>query len=375
MTDCVTVREIGTACGRRFGHLTLNSEATLNALSLEMIDILQAQLDKWIDDEGIVGVVLDGSGDKAFCAGGDVVAVYKAIKAGSAGQVPQLAKDFFEHEYRLDYRIHTYPKPVLCWGHGIVMGGGIGLIVGSSHRVVTPQTRMAMPEITLGLYPDVAGSWFLRRMPGHAGLFLALTGAPLNAADARFAGLADFVLAHEDKTHVLTGLAEMQWDDSRTGETTNRVRLTRLLEKFLLRSNLPESMLRKHFDVIESVIGHDSLPDIATRLSALTENAESWLASAGKTFLKGSPGSAAISYALWQRVLHLSLADVLRLEYQVSTACTAYPDFPEGVRALLVDKDRKPHWQHGSLADIEAGFIEAHFQPRFTGPHPLADLC
>ncbi len=374
MADCVIVREIATACGRRFGYATLNAEKSLNALSLEMIDVLQAQLDVWADDPAIVGVVLDGAGDRAFCAGGDVVAVYHAIKAEEPGRIPQLAKDFFEHEYRLDYRIHGYPKPLLCWGHGIVMGGGIGLIAGASHRVATPKTRMAMPEITIGLYPDVGGSWFLRRMPGHTGLFLALTGAPLNAEDARFAGLADFVLANEDKAALLAALGEARWEAADSGAAANHAHLSHMLESFALRNGLPESLLRRYFDAIETVIGHDGLLDIAARLSALSDHPDAWLAAAGSTFLKGAPSTAALSYALWQRVLRCSLADVLRLEYQVSTACTAFPDFPEGVRALLVDKDRTPRWQHASVADVDAQFIEAHFKPHFSGPHPLADL-
>src|SRR5690606_17496613 len=126
--------------------------ASLNSLTLAMVDRLAAQIDLWIDDPGIAGIVLDATGDKAFCAGGDVIALYRSIRSAAPGEVPVEAATFFEREYRLDYRIHTSPKPVLCWGHGIVMGGGIGLHAGASHRVATPRTRLAMPEITIGLY-------------------------------------------------------------------------------------------------------------------------------------------------------------------------------------------------------------------------------
>jgi len=374
MGDSVMMREIDTAGGYRFGHATLNVGKTLNALSLEMIESLLPQLERWAADDQVVGVVLDGAGDRAFCAGGDVVAVYHAIRQEAPGRIPALAEAFFEQEYRLDYRIHTYPKPLLCWGNGIVMGGGIGLIAGASHRVVTPTTRMAMPEITIGLYPDVGGSWFLRRMPGHCGLFLALTGAPMNAADARFAGLADFVLADEGKADMLQALSEARWDAPAEDGRANHARLAHLLEAMTLREEQPTSRLRSHFDAIEAVIAHDGLADIAGRLQALSGHRDAWLAAAADTFARGAPSSAALSYALWCRVPRCSLADVLRLEYQVSTACTAYPDFPEGVRALLVDKDRKPQWQHASLADIDPAFIEEHFRPRFSGTHPLSDL-
>lgn len=371
MSSAVLLREISTACGRRFGHATLNAERSLNALSLEMIDLLAPQLDAWAADPGIVGVLLDGAGDKAFCAGGDVAALWRAIQAAPAGTVTAAAEAFFEREYRLDYRIHTYPKPLLCWGHGIVMGGGVGLLAGASHRVVSAQTRLAMPEITIGLYPDVGGSWFLQRVPGHGGLFLALTGAALNAADARFAGLADHVLDHASKAAVIAALGATRWGDD---GTANRLRLDHLLGEFALREGLPASSLRQHFDRIEATVGRGSLADIAVRLHALAADADPWLAAAATSFVRGAPSSAAISHALWQRARHLSLAEVFRLEYIVSLAGTVHADFPEGVRALLIDKDRKPRWQHRAVDEVDAGFVADHFRARFDGAHPLADL-
>lgn len=375
MSECVILREIPTACGRRFGHATLNAPGTLNALSLEMIDRLAPQFDAWVADPQIVGIVLDGAGDKAFCAGGDVRALYHAIRearTNGSHETPAVVPAFFEHEYRLDYRIHTCPKPVLCWGHGIVMGGGIGLMAGASHRVATMQTRMAMPEISIGLYPDVGGSWFLRRMPGRTGLFLALTGAQINAADARFAGLADFILEHGDKAGVLTAFGQTCWSDD---VEANHRRLSKLLEESGRRGATPESMLRRHYDRIDAVIGHDGLAMIEARLQALGEDPEPWLAAAAATFSHGAPSSAVLSFALWERALHLSLADVFRLEYQVSLAATMQPDFSEGVRALLVDKDRNPHWQRASIADVDAEEIAALLLPRFQGEHPLSDLA
>src|SRR3954452_13846225 len=229
MEDPILFDTIRTASGHTFGRATLNNPAVLNALSLPMIDLLDPQLAAWADDPQIAGVVLDAVGDRAFCAGGDVVAVYRAIRAAGPGQVPSLAEAFFEREYRLDHRIHAFPKPLLCWGHGFVMGGGIGLLAGASHRVATPPTRMAMPEISIGLYPDVGGSWLLPRMPGRSGLFLALTGAPLNAADARLAGLADVVLAQDSLPGVLESIAAERWQGDRTNDDA---RLTQVLARF-----------------------------------------------------------------------------------------------------------------------------------------------
>jgi len=371
MEDCVLFSTIGTASGHVFGRATLNAPASLNALSLAMIDRLAPQLRAWADDPKVAGVLLDAAGDKAFCAGGDVVALYRAIRETTSGRVPAAAAAFFEREYRLDHRIHTFPKPVLCWGHGIVMGGGIGLMTGASHRVATPKTRLAMPEVGIGLYPDVGGTWFLGRMPGRTGLFLALTGAPLNAADARFAGLADFVLRHEEKAAVVEAIGVAQW----TGQfASDAAQLSHLLEREGAAAAMPPSPLRLHFDRIEALIGHDMLADIAPRLAALADDADPWLAQAGTAFAKGSPTSAALAYALLRRAKHLSLADVFRLEYRASLGCCVHHDFAEGVRALLVDKDKQPRWVPGTLPDVSADLVEAHLASRFEGAHPLADL-
>jgi enoyl-CoA hydratase/carnithine racemase len=371
MDDCVLFSTIVTASGHVFGRATLNAPASLNALSLAMIDRLAPQFEAWAGDARVAGVVLDAAGDKAFCAGGDVVALYRAIRAAAPGQVPAEAAAFFEREYRLDHRIHTFPKPVLCWGHGIVMGGGIGLMAGASHRVATPKTRLAMPEIGIGLYPDVGGSWFLGRMPGRAGLFLALTGAPLNAADARYAGLADFVLRHEDQGAVLEAIAASHWRGERAPDA---VQLSHLLERQGAPAALPASPLRAHADRIEALIGLDALADIAPRLAALAGDADPWLATAGAAFANGSPTSAALATTLLQRARHLSLAQVFRLEYQASVGCCVHHDFAEGVRALLVDKDKRPRWAPATLSDVSADLIDAHLAARFDGPHPLADL-
>ncbi|WP_334167975.1 enoyl-CoA hydratase/isomerase family protein, partial [Achromobacter mucicolens] len=196
MNAPVLFEERSAANGMRFGIATLNAPQTLNGLSLEMVDLLADRLDAWARDPGVALVVLQGAGDKAFCAGGDLHGLYRSMteNTGKPSWSNTYARTFFEREYRLDYRIHTYPKPVLCWGHGIVMGGGIGLMMGASHRVVSETSRLAMPEVSIGLFPDVGGSWLLNRMPGRSGVFLALTGAQLNTSDAFFAGLADFRL-------------------------------------------------------------------------------------------------------------------------------------------------------------------------------------
>ena len=371
----VLFSEIATARGHRFGRATLSAPASLNALSLPMVDLLDAQLRAWAADPQVVGVWLDAAGDKAFCAGGDVVGLYRAIKATPQGEAPAEPAAFFEREYRLDHLIHTYPKPAVCWGHGIVMGGGIGLMSGASHRVATPKTRLAMPEITIGLYPDVGGSWFLSRLPGGLGEFLALTGASLNAADALEVQMADFALRHEDHGAMLEAIAVTQWQ---ADAAADRAALSRLLQAHALpETDLPASPVRQHRARIRELIGvHQRVQDLAPRLSALATDADPWLAQAGTAFTKGSPTSAALALELQRRLRHASLADVFRLEWQASVGCCMHADFAEGVRALLVDKDKQPRWQPAALDALdEAGWrahVAAHLQAH--GTNPLIDL-
>ncbi len=368
MTEVVLLEEHPTACGRRFGVATLNAPGSLNALSLAMVQLLTPALRQWATDPGIAGVVLQATGEKAFCAGGDLRELYQSMRECGAGPNPY-AHGFFAQEYALDHLIHSFPKPVLCWGQGIVMGGGIGLMAGASHRVVTSTSRLAMPEVAIGLYPDVGGSWFLRRMPGRVGLFLALTGAPLNAADAIFCGLADFYLESDRRETVLVAIGEARWSDD-GGE--NRAALSRLLASPAAADAAP-SKLRMHFDTINALVAGEDLHDIARRLRSLQSD-DPWLVSAAAGFAKGSPTSAALAFALWQRVPRLSLAEVFRLEYRASLGCCAHGDFAEGIRALLIDKDRNPRWNPASLDHVLPEWIEGHFKPRFAALHPLAAL-
>lgn len=361
----VLFAELEAGGGRRIGVATLNAPRTLNGFSLDMARLLDAHLIAWAADPAIAVVVLQGAGEKAFCAGGDLHALYAGMRAfREAGHRDPLdnaqATAFFESEYRLDHRIHRYAKPILCWGHGIVMGGGIGLMAGSSHRVATPTTRMAMPEITIGLYPDVGGSWFLRRMPGRTGLFLALTAANFNANDALFVGQADHLVPHERKAQVLQRIAATAWSGDAPAD---RAALSRILIAASEGAEAPASKLREHFDTINQLMAGDGLNDIAARLAAL-QSEDAWLQGAAQAFAKGAPSSAAVSFALWQRVPRMSLAEVFRLEYWASLGFCAHKDFAEGIRAVLVDKDRNPKWSPATLADITPAFIEDHLRPR-----------
>jgi enoyl-CoA hydratase/carnithine racemase len=360
--------QILTADGRSFATATLHAPASLNALSLDMIRRLTHALSAWRDDPRVVGVVLQGAGERAFCAGGDLRELYESMRRYGDAPNP-VAQAFFGEEYRLDYTVHTYPKPILGIGRGIVMGGGIGLFAGCSQRIVTDTSRLAMPEITVGLYPDVGGSWILRRMPGRTGLFLALTGASLNAADAMFVGLAD---AHVESLRVQPLLEEIAAISWRTDPRENKALLARI-SNAAASVPLQPSRIREHYDEIQALMAGEDLNAIAERLRKF-DHADPWLVQAAQAFRSGSPTSAALAFELWHQVLHLSLADAFRLEYRASLGCCAHPDFAEGIRALLVDKDRAPKWTPPSLEEVTPAWIRSHFEERFAGPDPLVAL-
>ena len=369
--------------GQRIGVATLASEKTLHAISLEMVTLLTAQLRRWQADPQVALVILQAQGEKAFCAGGDLQQLYRTMRDhhGSPERDDILANryaaEFFEHEYRLDYLIHTFGKPVLAWGHGIVMGGGIGLMAGCSHRVVTERSRLAMPEITIGLYPDVGGSWFLARMPGKTGLFLALTGAHLNAADAIFANLADYRLAQASKAAVIDTLLAQPW-----GKGDDALLLDGVLDQAQQsqqadhadQAQFAPSQLRRHYDLIEQLCRRPGLASVVDAILAIDAD-DAWLQKAVATLRAGAPGSAALAYALQHKVRHMSLAQVFRLEFVVSLHCAARPDFVEGIRALIIEKDQQPKWQPATLAAATPAWVEGFFvDPWPPAQHRLADL-
>lgn len=210
MSESVRIETHPTADGHHIGVLTLDSPASLNALSLPMIQALQRELTRCEQDPGVVCVLLQGAGEKAFCAGGDIRSFYYRKQEESEQALFDYARDFFEQEYRLDHHIHRYGKPLICVADGIVWGG-IGLFAGADFRVVTEKSLFAMPEVTIGLYPDVGASWFLSRMPGRLGLWLGLTGARFNGADAIGLGLADHAIASSERAALLPRLAGLDW--------------------------------------------------------------------------------------------------------------------------------------------------------------------
>lgn len=366
-TDVVAFEYLPLPDGRRLALATLDSERSLNALTLDMVDALLPQLQAWAGDDRVTAVLLRGRGERAFCAGGDVRRLTEAARTGEGDRAH--AGLFFAREYRLDYAIHRYPKPLLVWGTGVVMGGGLGLFSGARFRIATETTRMAMPEITIGLYPDVGGSYFLSRLPGRLGLFLGLSAQQFGGADARFLGLATHVLPSAGWESLLLALQALCWDGDALAQTAA---IDEMLHGLALKDLAP-GPLQQHEVMINHLAGHDSLQalDAAWR-SELP--ADAWLARGVNNYRAGSPTSAALIWRQWHAAATQTLAEVFRTEWMLSTQCALHPDFPEGVRALLIDKDQSPRWQPATLASVDEAWLAAHYRAPEGMPQPLTDL-
>ncbi len=372
MTDVVLFEELSADNSKKIAIATLNSPRSLNALSGEMIDVLYPQLLSWHQNDDIAVVFLQGVGEKAFCAGGDIVHMYKCMQQHQGEYAPEI-EEYFTKEYQLDYLIHTFNKPFIVWGNGIVMGGGLGMMVGASHRVVTETSRIAMPEISIGLYPDVGGTHFLNNMPANCGLFLGLTGASINAADAKYTQLADHFILNENKKDFIEQLKTVNWGDT---IALNHEKLTTIMLEQELVSNihLPTSQLKAQKMVIEQVMNHDNIVDIVNAIISV-EVEDKWFNRAQKSLKQGSALSEHIVYRQLQEGKNLSLADCFRLELNLSVKSGQYGEFVEGVRALLIDKDNKPNWKFKRVEDVDSQVIDWFFAAKWSeNEHPLAAL-
>lgn len=366
----VVFEEAVAANGMKIAFATLNVPKALNALNLDMIRLLAPQLKAWEQQDDIAVVVLKGSGEKAFCAGGDVVSLYKAMASGDeAGYI----ETFFSEEYALDYHIHCYEKPILLWGNGIIMGGGLGLMAGASHRVVTETSRIAMPEITIGLYPDVGGSYFLNKMPEGAGLFLGLTGASINAGDAKLVGLADYFVDATRYSELVSTLLETNF-----GKTValNHEKLSALLQKLDNASAAaPKSEIKPLLGEMSKLHSLSSINTQVEFILALDSSNNKWLSRAQASLKHGSPLSAVVISEQIKRTKGLSLKACFMQELAISVTCGKFGEFQEGVRALLIDKDNTPNWRFKSIDQVDQSVVEQFFQDRWAGEtHPLASL-
>jgi len=368
MTSPVLFEQIATQSGHALGVITLNSEKTLNSLTLEMVELMLEKLLHWQTDAKIAAVFIQGAGEKAFCAGGDVQALRQSSVQNPGGPC-DYAETFFAREYRLDYLLHNYGKPTIVWGHGIVMGGGLGVFAGCTHRIATERTRIAMPEVTIALFPDVGGSYFLNRMPGHCGRFLALSAASINGADSLYAGLADFVISHSHKLAAIEQMQALDWASSKFSDE-----LAALLEGLGRQStaDIPPGNLEAHQAVIDNLCEGEDVNLIARRFAEL-ETEDKWLQRAQSGLAGGSPLAVKWIFRQLQLCKGLSLKEVFEKEILLATNIVRHSEFAEGVRALLVDKDHAPNWQYKQLDEVTDEIVALFFQAPWP-QNPLRDL-
>ena len=337
MTPDLIARREGSA-----GILSLNRPQALHALTLEMVQAMTAALLTWRDDPEVKAVMLDHAEGRGFCAGGDVAQVRKSALSdgGAAGRT------FFFDEYRLNALIFDYPKPLVAFMDGITMGGGVGIALPARFRVATEHTRFAMPETGIGLFPDVGGGWYLSRLPGRLGQFLALTGARLDGAECLWAGLATHYLPasalDEAKERIAAG--------HEPGGALSALSVTP-----------PEARIVEHLRAIARHFAPDRLEDI---LASLEGDDSEWAAKELAALRTRSPLSCQVTLRQLAESAGLDDFDAnMTMEYRIAGRLIMQPDFAEGVRAVLVDKDHAPKWNPAEPEAVSEDMVEAIFAP------------
>jgi enoyl-CoA hydratase/carnithine racemase len=356
--------EVLSEIRNHIAFITLNRPAAMNALSLDMIVKLRERLGSHAADGEVRAVLVKGAGDKAFCAGGDIRALYQSFK--ESGSLPL---KFFVTEYPLDYMLYSYPKPCAVLMDGITMGGGLGLAQGSTLRIVGDRTRIAMPEVAIGFFPDVGASYFLSRLPGALGIYLALTGVQIRGADALYSQLADVYLPPAAIASLSDDLAEMNWSDDWSGDLRRFIRSRAAV-------GLPAPTLSLLRPGIDDHFSRPTVPAILESLAAETraEYAD-WARQSAKLMRSRSPTMLKVTLRQLQRGKDMSLAACFRMELSMVQQCFAQGDFLEGVRALIIDKDNAPRWMPNRIEDVTDAMVDAFFRNRWaTAAHPLATL-
>ena len=324
------------------GIITLNRPKAVNALNADMVDAMLAQLTAWADDDGVATVLVQGSGERGLCAGGDIVAIYRDILGGGTETA-----DFWQNEYRLNSLIAAYPKPYVAFMDGLVLGGGVGISAHGSVRVVTERTRMGMPETTIGFVPDVGGTWLLAKSPGETGTHAALTGAHLTGADALFLGLADHFVPSGSLPELAAAL------EHETAEAA----VVRFAQ------NPPPSGLEAQRDWIDAAYASGDVEGIVRRLRTTGGEPAAEAAKAATTIEAKSPTAVKVALESLRRAKGLMLDEALAQEYRVGLRFLAAPDFREGIRAQVVDKDRTPQWKPDTLHEVREADVERFFAP------------
>ena len=323
------------------GHISLNRPKAIHALTTEMCVAIADALTGWSDSDGIAAVMIDHAEGRGFCAGGDIA----MLRSSALNDEGKTGREFFHAEYRLNHQLFTYTKPVVAFMDGITMGGGVGISQPAAFRVATENTKFAMPETGIGLFPDVGGGWYLSRLPGRIGQFLALTGARLDGAECHAVGLATHYIASENLARVKAAIVD------------DPANIQAILDE--ASDTPPEARILANRENIDRLFAGRTLEEI---LAALEANDSEWAAKELKTLRTKSPQSCKVALRQLADSLTLgSFADEMRMEYRIGSRVLVSHDFAEGVRAVIVDKTGDPQWNPATPQGVTDEQIEAIF--------------
>jgi enoyl-CoA hydratase len=325
------------------GHLSLNRPKALHALTLEMCHAMSAALSEWATDDAVQAVIVDHAEGRGFCAGGDIAFLRdSALNDGGAS-----GRRFFHDEYRLNHQMFTYPKPIVAFMDGITMGGGVGISQPAKYRVATENTRFAMPETGIGLFPDVGGGWYLSRLSGRLGQFLALTGARLDGAECHWAGLATHYLPAEKLAEAKARISE---HPDRIGGILSELSVTP-----------PEARIADNAERIAWHFKSDRYEDV---LASLDGDDSNWGMKELATLRSKSPQTCKVALRELAESAKLdNFADEMRMEYRIAARVLTWPDFAEGVRAVIVDKTGDPKWDPATPESVSEDLLDSIFAP------------
>lgn len=338
MTDDLNIHTDG-----RVGHISLNRPKALHALTLDMCQAMSKALIEWATDDAIEAVILDHAEGRGFCAGGDI----NLLRHSALNDGGKSGREFFHGEYQLNHQMMTYEKPIVAFMDGITMGGGVGIALPCKYRVATENTRFAMPESGIGLFPDVGGGWHLSRLGGRLGQFLALTGARLDGAETHFAGLTTHCLPAE------------KLEEAKARIIDNPSRIGGILSELSI--SAPDARIEANCDRINKHFGSDRYEDI---LASLEADDSEWAAKELATLRSKSPQTCKVALRQLNESAQLdSFADNMAMEYRIASRVLTRPDFAEGVRAVIVDKTNDPKWDPATPEGVSKELLDQIFAP------------
>ena len=372
-SDAVLFEELASGSDYKIALMTLNVPEAMNAVDLDMVNLIDEQVERWNQDNSIAAIIMRGAGEKAFCAGGDIRKLYDSMTHSDESQRLQYADAFFAGEYAKNYRLHQITKPLIAWGHGFVMGGGLGLFIAANHRVGSECLKLAWPEVRIGLYPDVAASYYLSRLPYPAGHWMGLSGSHMNTTDSKKLKLIQYAISHGRWQSMLDALLQQNWSDNRA---VNHQQVRAVLNQLDGDSSeaMPASQLDEISTDLEFLFSTPELEDIAERMKQhKTKN--KWLKQGLDNFKKACPATAHLIMQQIEQGAQMSLKEVVSWELTLAYQAVRHPDFSEGVRAMVIDKDYKPKWQHKTVKDVPPEWLkQLTTNPWSEGNHPYSEL-